>query len=367
MKAHAYSRIENGVGRISEFVKKQLASLYGKDPEYFADDLPEPESESEPEPIAEPETSMESEVVAEQVPDTEFIVTKTVFESISETEEEPEPTVEPEAELEPINELVDEPVHESVDESESTTESETDPEPVVEYDPDLEPIAELEIIMESKAVAEPETSMESEAIAEQASETENLVPKTAFESVSGPEHESESESAVKPIQLSEPEPAIASEPMMESEMGDIPEQEAEQQASDDEIESDTVVTTNYDNETDIVNDKADSEEAANDHVEYAPVKRSSTDKGRKKSRSGKKKVSDLILENSGKRQKHKANDLIIGDIEFQYAGKAIPYTDIVERARKACKNKDGKLDIYVKPEENRVYYVCDGDAGSFEI
>ncbi len=54
-------------------------------------------------------------------------------------------------------------------------------------------------------------------------------------------------------------------------------------------------------------------------------------------------------------------------IEIQYAGKAIPMSDIVSRAKEACGNKAGKLDIYVKPEENRVYYVCDGNVGSFGI
>ncbi len=54
-------------------------------------------------------------------------------------------------------------------------------------------------------------------------------------------------------------------------------------------------------------------------------------------------------------------------IELQYAGKAIPISDIISRAKEACGNKPGKLDIYVKPEENRVYYVFDGNVGSFEI
>ena len=54
-------------------------------------------------------------------------------------------------------------------------------------------------------------------------------------------------------------------------------------------------------------------------------------------------------------------------IELQYAGKAIPMSDIVSRAKEACGKKAGKLDIYIKTEESRVYYVCDGNVGSFEI
>ncbi len=54
-------------------------------------------------------------------------------------------------------------------------------------------------------------------------------------------------------------------------------------------------------------------------------------------------------------------------IELQYAGKAIPMSDIISRAKAACGKKAGKLDIYVKTEDSRVYYVCDGNVGSFEI
>ena len=54
------------------------------------------------------------------------------------------------------------------------------------------------------------------------------------------------------------------------------------------------------------------------------------------------------------------------NIEFQYAGKAIPYDEIVKRAKEATGGKDN-INIYVKPEENRVYYVAESDVGSFEI
>ena len=53
--------------------------------------------------------------------------------------------------------------------------------------------------------------------------------------------------------------------------------------------------------------------------------------------------------------------------ELQYAGKAIPISEIFDRAKEACGNKAGKLDLYIKPEENRVYYVSEGNVGSFEI
>ena len=53
--------------------------------------------------------------------------------------------------------------------------------------------------------------------------------------------------------------------------------------------------------------------------------------------------------------------------ELQYAGKAIPMTEIIDRAKEACGNKVDKIDIYIKPEESRVYYVSGNSVGSFEI
>ena len=61
-------------------------------------------------------------------------------------------------------------------------------------------------------------------------------------------------------------------------------------------------------------------------------------------------------------------------IELQYAEKNISYDDIVKNAKEfwtlelGNKAEDLKsLDLYVKPEENRVYYVANGkETGSFE-
>ena len=53
-------------------------------------------------------------------------------------------------------------------------------------------------------------------------------------------------------------------------------------------------------------------------------------------------------------------------IELQYAGKSISYDDILAAANKFT-GKDGSLNLYIKPEENRVYYVNDKTTGSFEI
>ena len=52
--------------------------------------------------------------------------------------------------------------------------------------------------------------------------------------------------------------------------------------------------------------------------------------------------------------------------ELQYSGKAIPISEIYSRAMEACGN-DSDINIYIKPEENRVYFVSGGEVGSFEI
>ena len=52
--------------------------------------------------------------------------------------------------------------------------------------------------------------------------------------------------------------------------------------------------------------------------------------------------------------------------ELQYSGKAMPISEIYARAREVCGN-DSDIKIYIKPEENRVYYVYGDSAGSFEI
>lgn len=62
-------------------------------------------------------------------------------------------------------------------------------------------------------------------------------------------------------------------------------------------------------------------------------------------------------------------------IELQYGDKDISYDEIVKNAKNYLTKELGmsaadlkSLDLYVKPEENRVYYVANGkDAGSFEL
>ena len=56
-------------------------------------------------------------------------------------------------------------------------------------------------------------------------------------------------------------------------------------------------------------------------------------------------------------------------IELQFGDKAINDEDLIATAKKAFGDKDIKnLDIYVKPEEGKAYYVVNNDVtGSFDL
>lgn len=56
-------------------------------------------------------------------------------------------------------------------------------------------------------------------------------------------------------------------------------------------------------------------------------------------------------------------------IELQFGDKAINEEQLVSMAKEAYGKKDIKnLDIYVKPEENKAYYVVNNDVtGNFDL
>ncbi len=56
-------------------------------------------------------------------------------------------------------------------------------------------------------------------------------------------------------------------------------------------------------------------------------------------------------------------------VELQYGDMAVTEEQIVSQAKKAYGGKDIKnLDIYVKPEEGKAYYVVNNDVtGSFDL
>ena len=54
------------------------------------------------------------------------------------------------------------------------------------------------------------------------------------------------------------------------------------------------------------------------------------------------------------------------NIEIQYAGKTVLYSDILDRVKELTGWKED-IRIYIKPEDDRVYYVAGKVTGSFEI
>ena len=56
-------------------------------------------------------------------------------------------------------------------------------------------------------------------------------------------------------------------------------------------------------------------------------------------------------------------------IELQFGDKAVSEDELVSKAKKAYGGKDIKnLDIYVKPEEGKAYYVVNNDdTGSYDL
>ena len=53
---------------------------------------------------------------------------------------------------------------------------------------------------------------------------------------------------------------------------------------------------------------------------------------------------------------------------IQFAGNQVLGADLVERAKADLGVKNPKkIDIYVKPEDNKVYYVIDDKAGDFDL
>ncbi|MCR4763708.1 MAG: DUF6465 family protein [Lachnospiraceae bacterium] len=62
-------------------------------------------------------------------------------------------------------------------------------------------------------------------------------------------------------------------------------------------------------------------------------------------------------------------------VVLQYAEKSIPYDDLVARVKDIWMNQFGRklieinnVDLYIKPEENKVYYVINNDTqGDFDL
>ena len=56
------------------------------------------------------------------------------------------------------------------------------------------------------------------------------------------------------------------------------------------------------------------------------------------------------------------------NVFVQYLGSEITSADLIAKAKKASGVKSPKtVNVYVKPEENKVYYVVDNNVGSFDL
>ena len=59
---------------------------------------------------------------------------------------------------------------------------------------------------------------------------------------------------------------------------------------------------------------------------------------------------------------------VTGNVYVEYLGAQISSADLIEKAKKASGVKSPKeINVYVKPEDNKVYYVVDKTAGDFEL
>ena len=79
-------------------------------------------------------------------------------------------------------------------------------------------------------------------------------------------------------------------------------------------------------------------------------------------------VAEIIMDKPAKKAPSTANaesSIAEFNIELQYAGRSIPFSEILGKALENCGNE--KTNLYIKPEENRVYFVSGDSIGSFEI
>lgn len=67
-------------------------------------------------------------------------------------------------------------------------------------------------------------------------------------------------------------------------------------------------------------------------------------------------------------KKTTAKSAISGNVYVEFLGAQISSSDLIEKAKKASGVKSPKeINVYVKPEDNKVYYVVDTTAGDFEL
>ena len=179
-------------------------------------------------------------------------------------------------------------------------------------------------------------------------------PETELEIISDPEVEPESEitDEILPETESETTEEIVPEPESDSEHEIIEELEPEKAP---DLESEVTEECRSVPE---ISEEAVTEPVPTPQVEPEPKQEAMTVEPKPKQKT-------LMIEPEQPVSEIKKPEPVI--VEFQYGKEAITLSEIIERAKKACGNKAGTLNIYIKPEENRVYFASGDSAGSFEI
>ncbi len=106
------------------------------------------------------------------------------------------------------------------------------------------------------------------------------------------------------------------------------------------------------------------EEATEAPAETAPVKETGKKAAEKKTSS--RKTASKKTETASK--KASAKVAVQTNLFIQYQGAELSYSDLIERAKSDAGVKSPKsVNLYVKPEDNMVYYVVDEKVGGFVL
>lgn len=104
-------------------------------------------------------------------------------------------------------------------------------------------------------------------------------------------------------------------------------------------------------------------------AEAAPAKKTAARKTAvKKSAAEKKSAAKKSAEKTTEKRAYNKKSDIKTTVCIQYSGVQFTSDELAEKAKKESGVKSPKqVDVYVKPEENMVYYVVDGNAGGFTL
>lgn len=103
--------------------------------------------------------------------------------------------------------------------------------------------------------------------------------------------------------------------------------------------------------------------AATAEEKKAPAKKAAAKKTAAKKTAAKKPAAKTAEKKTAAKKTAVSENVFV-----QYLGSEITSADLIAKAKKASGVKSPKtVNVYVKPEENKVYYVVDNNAGSFDL